>query len=142
MIESHTNSFQDEHNGVFHLYVMQMIHGVPVSNSPASVSTDTKGKLIAFSNAWANVSAQDRQQLLKRGVELTASQAVVAFGAIIGEEIELSRLSEKVIARDTIEVRGANLTTVGYIIAKRRFYKTETSLLRTWALQVQMKQNW
>ena len=136
------NRFQDEHSGIFHLYVMQFIEGAPVVNSVASVSLDRYGNTLKVSNSWAKVSHKERRSLRKRYVELTASQAVLSLAKLLEVEVDPQNLQERQIDESTIEVHGSNITVDGLVRCTKTSYKTENDLVPTWSIQAQLKDHW
>jgi extracellular elastinolytic metalloproteinase len=135
-------SYQDEHNGVYHLYVLQKLNDMPLVNSPASIATDRYGNPLSFTDAWVPVSRFQKRALQKRSAGLSASQALVVFAKILGQNIQESQLAEKIIDSETIEISGSNLTVTGLVTAKKTVYKTKDKLSNTWALRVQQVSHW
>lgn len=79
---------------------------------------------------------------MKRGQELSASDAVVAFGNGMGQQITIAQLNESIVAPDHFEVRGANLTVNGVITVKKVMYMTNEGPMKAWSVQAQQVVNW
>ncbi len=121
---------------------MQNIQGAPVINSVASISLDRYGNPIKVSESWAKVSHKERRNLLKRYVELTASQAVLALSKQLEVDLDPQSLKETQIDDATIDVYGANITVTNFIRCKKTSYKTDNDLVQTWSVQAQFKDHW
>nr|KAJ3418712.1 Fungalysin/Thermolysin Extracellular metalloproteinase 5 [Polyrhizophydium stewartii] len=129
------NSFRDA-SGTYFFYVNQQVDGLEVVNSVATVALDKFGNPVARHSAWVDMAKEKRPSLSRRRAEISATDAVVAAAAALGETLKASSIKASAPDADgKISFTGLS----GLVSAETKLYKTATALRKVWVVTMPLK---
>ncbi|KAI9193075.1 Fungalysin metallopeptidase-domain-containing protein [Polychytrium aggregatum] len=135
-----TTSFQDDHNGIYHLHVQQLIGGQPIANAVANINLDSNGNLLSIGSTFAKVdSSLTKRGLEPRAAKISAKKALTNFLTKAKIKFTASKLKETVKDNTTSVIDGAQDFAQLPITASLQYYQGPSGVSQVWNINVYTK---
>ncbi|KAI8812976.1 putative extracellular elastinolytic metallo proteinase precursor [Cladochytrium replicatum] len=124
--------------GVTHIYIAQTVHGIPAANAVANINIGSSGSVISMYQSFVPIDRSTSGQRIGAPA-IDPAKAVTAFARASG--LPTTDVLTVTSSGSGFIVSGASFT-IEPIKAKESYYQTETGLVRSWELSVNMPDLW
>ncbi|KAI9204290.1 Fungalysin metallopeptidase-domain-containing protein [Polychytrium aggregatum] len=135
-----THPRRDDHNGIYHLHVQQLIGGQPIANAVANINLDSNGNLLSIGSTFAKVdSSLTKRGLEPRAAKISAKKALTNFLTKAKIKFTASKLKETVKDNTTSVIDGAQDFAQLPITASLQYYQGPSGVSQVWNINVYTK---